>query len=143
MGPALIPFRLRTPLLESGRSHEYLAEAAGLTVAVKCYASGGENALHAHPLEDHTFVILQGEATYRNEAGEELVLGRHEGVLVPAGAMYCFESSGDEPLVMLRVGAASRADSYERVGPDGERIEARSAANNYEPPIPIPGAYFD
>ena len=89
MGSALIPFRLRTALLESGRSHEYLAEADGLTVAVKCYASG------------------------------------------------------EEPLVMLRVGAASRADSYERVGPDGERIEARSAANNYEPPIPIPGAYFD
>ena len=100
--------------MESGRSHEYLAEADGLTVAVKCYASGGENALHAHPLEDHTFVILQGEATYRNEAGEELVLGRHEGVLVPAGAL------------MLRVGAASRVDSYERVGPDGERVEARS-----------------
>ena len=58
-------------------------------------------------------MILQGEATYRNE-----------------------------PLVMLRVGAASRASSYEWVGPGGERIEARSGANNYEPPIPTPGAYL-
>jgi len=43
-------------------------------------------------------------------------------VLVSAGALYCFESSGDEPLVMLRVGVASRSERYELVGPDDQHI---------------------
>lgn len=141
--PALVPFHLRTPMLASGRSHTYLAESDGLSVVIKCYAEGGENALHAHPREDHVFVILQGEATYRDGEDATLVLGRNDGVLVPAGAMYRFESSGDEPLVLLRVGAGNRADAYERIGPDGEAIPPRSAANNYESPVAIPGVFYE
>jgi hypothetical protein len=31
---------------------------------VKTYAADGENRLHAHPNEGHTFVVRQGEATF-------------------------------------------------------------------------------
>jgi quercetin dioxygenase-like cupin family protein len=33
-------------------------------VVLKTYAADGENGLHAHPSEDHTFVVLQGEAPF-------------------------------------------------------------------------------
>ena len=140
---SLIPFHLRTAILESGRSHTYLAETENLSVVIKCYASGGENALHAHPNEDHVFVVLQGEATYHDSETKTLVLIHNDGVAVPAGALYRFESSGDEPLVLLRVGAGNRADSYGRVGPDGIAIPARSTANNYEAPVPVPGSFYE
>ena len=124
-------------------SHEYLAETDGLSVVIKCYAEGGENALHSHPREDHVFVILHGEATYHDGDGKVTVLGPNEGILVPAGAQYRFESSGAESLVLLRVGNATREASLERIGPDGELIPPRSAANKYEPPVPIPGAFYE
>jgi mannose-6-phosphate isomerase-like protein (cupin superfamily) len=143
VGGELRPFRLRTPLLSAGRSHTILAETDRMTVAIKNYAQGGENALHAHPDEDHVFVVLQGEATYHDAEGQALVLGRHEGVLVPHGVLYRFESSGDEQLVLLRTGAGPREQTYHRVGPDGEVIPARSAANRYEEPVPIPGQFFE
>jgi hypothetical protein len=61
-----------TPLLEQGTSYTSLATAENLWTAIKVYASGGENALHAHGGEDHIFVVLQGKA-------ENLVLLRVGG----------------------------------------------------------------
>lgn len=139
----LQPFSLRAPLLSKGRSHTILAETDRMTVAIKVYAEGGENALHAHPEEDHVFVVLQGEATYHDGAGGAHVLGRHQGVLVERGVLYRFESTGSEPLVLLRAGAGSRAQTYDRIGPDGEAIPARSAANRYDEPVEIPGSFFE
>ena len=140
---SLIPFHLRTAILESGRSHTYLAETENLSVVIKCYAEGGENALHAHPNEDHVFVILQGQATYLDGDEQTLVLDRNDGVLVPAGALYRFESSGDEALVLLRVGVGGRASSSERIGADGVSIPPRSTANKYEPPVEVPGKFYE
>ena len=30
----------------------------------KVYSKGGENALHSHDIEDHVFLVLQGEASF-------------------------------------------------------------------------------
>ena len=106
-------FRVRTPLLKEGRLDTVLGEADRMQVRVKCYAEGGENALHTHLDQDHTFVVLAGKARFFDRDGVTGELGRNEGILLPRGAFYKFESCGDEPLVLLRVAAYT----YSRLTP--------------------------
>lgn len=54
-------FKLEAQLPTQGRTNIPLASSQTMWVVLKTYASGGENELHAHPHEDHTFVILQGQ----------------------------------------------------------------------------------
>jgi mannose-6-phosphate isomerase-like protein (cupin superfamily) len=93
---------------------------------VKVYAEGGENDLHAHPREDHAFVVLEGAARFFDGSGRAVDLAPYDGVLVPRGALYRFCNAGDGNLVMLRVGAGSNARELgkqdERVGPDGRPL---------------------
>ena len=88
-------FKLRTPLLSEGRSHTILAsskaDTGAMNVAIKCYAEGGENEFHAHAREDHTFIVLQGRARFYQPEQAARELGRNEGILIPAGALYKFE----------------------------------------------------
>ncbi|HEY7063198.1 MAG TPA: cupin domain-containing protein [Chloroflexota bacterium] len=133
-------FQVRVPLLSEGRVHNIVARAGAMTVAMKCYAEGGENALHTHLDEPHVFVILQGQARFWDENGETGVFGRNEGILVPAGWFYRFESCGDEPLVMLRVG---HGDGNLRVAPDGHPLPSDSAENLHVAGVPIPGKFYE
>ncbi len=57
-------FSLKTPLLSAGQTNTPVAGTDLLKVRVKVYAEGGENVLHAHFDEDHSFIILQGQATF-------------------------------------------------------------------------------
>jgi mannose-6-phosphate isomerase-like protein (cupin superfamily) len=56
------------------------------------YAADGENGLHPHPNEDHTFVVLQGEAKFYRPNDETRTIGKNEGVLLPYGTFYWFKS---------------------------------------------------
>jgi mannose-6-phosphate isomerase-like protein (cupin superfamily) len=147
-------FRLRTKLLKKGRSHRILASSRNaeraMNVAIKCYAEGGENEFHAHALEDHTFIVLQGRAVFYQPDQPAQELGRNEGILIPAGAFYKFEAVSGEPLVLLRVGnvwhpvdGAVEAESSRRLGKDGALLPGHSAANKHEAPIAIEGAWYE
>ncbi|HVB05551.1 MAG TPA: hypothetical protein VNF07_04790 [Acidimicrobiales bacterium] len=132
-----------TPVLSAGRYDEVLAAANGFGARVKVYFEGGENATHTHLAEEHLFFVLAGQATFHlgREGEEERVVDVHEGVLIPHGAYYRFQSSGEENLVMLRVGASS-GDDRGRVGADGKPLPGHSAANNHVEGVPFPGAFF-
>src|SRR3954471_21557023 len=87
-------FSLKTRLLSQGSHTTYLAQSQLLSVAMKAYASGGENKMHQHPEEDHAFVVLQGQATFHIGTDENIkVVNRNEGVMLPAGTCYWFLSS--------------------------------------------------
>jgi quercetin dioxygenase-like cupin family protein len=73
------------------------------------YAPGRKNKLHTHPGEDHMFVVLDGEATFFDKDANPTVLKKGDGILLPEGHYYQFESSGDTPLALLRF-AAYKAD---------------------------------
>jgi uncharacterized cupin superfamily protein len=91
-----------------------------LTVLVKVYASGGENRMHAHVYEDHSFIVLEGEATFHfDDDANTRVLKPFEGVMLPKGAYYRFESTGQGNLVMLRVGAALPGSPKRAIYPEG------------------------
>ncbi|HZS01520.1 MAG TPA: cupin domain-containing protein [Chloroflexota bacterium] len=136
-------YRLRTPLMKQGRSDITLSQTENMTVRIKCYAAGGENEFHAHAAEDHTFVVLQGKARFSNPEGEIATLGRNEGIMLPRGAFYKFESCADEPLVLLRVGAKLGTAEIPRVTVDGRPIPGDSLENKTVPPIVLEGAFYE
>ena len=96
------------PLLEQGTTYDPLATAENLWLNIKVYASGGENALHAHGAEDHAFIVLQGKATFTFGDGRTSVVGKYEGVMIPKNVEYKFMADEAENLVLLRVGAGQR-----------------------------------
>lgn len=130
-------FNLRTPYLQQGRTTDVRAKTDTFTVTAKVYAEGGENAMHTHPNEDHTFVILEGQATFHLGSDDNVtVLNKYDGVLLPAGSFYWFESSGNQNLVMVRCGATPEKSSAgsgntltSRLTPDGRPIPGDSPEN--------------
>jgi mannose-6-phosphate isomerase-like protein (cupin superfamily) len=132
-----------TPLLSSGRTDEVIAASDNLVARVKVYASGGENATHAHLEDEHLFLILAGRALFHlgREGERQVEVGPNAGVLLPAGAFYRFCSIGQDNLVLLRVGKGRRG-SGDRIGPDGLPLPGRSSENKHQPGVPIPGATF-
>ncbi len=145
--PALETFTLSgDPLLAEGSSMRLLAQTSELWAHLKIYSTGGENGLHAHVDEDHVFIVLQGQATYVDGAGRERVVKAYEGVLVPKGALYCFQSSGEENLVLLRVGTSQKGieSVANRTGEDGTPRPAHAPTNitGAVDPVAIPGRFF-
>jgi mannose-6-phosphate isomerase-like protein (cupin superfamily) len=147
-------FRLRTPLLSEGRSHTILAsskaDTGAMNIAIKCYAEGGENEFHAHAKEDHTFIVLQGRARFFQPDQPARELGRNEGILLPAGAIYKFEVASDEPLVLLRIGNVwqpvngdTAVDNSGRQDTQGAAFGAHTKANKGSKGVPIPGAFYE
>jgi mannose-6-phosphate isomerase-like protein (cupin superfamily) len=143
--PAATTFKLEAELLEQGRTMDLLAKSTHLVAHIKVYAEGGENALHAHTEEEHLFVILAGEATFHLGVEEKIsVLRKHEGVIIPAGSFYWFVSSGDENLVLLRVGAKAQGWSSfdDRVNIEGKPFAGDSIENKEVPVIKRHGVFF-
>jgi mannose-6-phosphate isomerase-like protein (cupin superfamily) len=124
-------FALRAKLPTQGRADMPLAATETMSVILKAYASGGENEVHAHPYEDHTFIVLQGRARFFNHEKELGTLERNQGIMLPRGAYYMFEAGTEEPLVMLRVGATTEAgrDPNDRIDVDGAYFDAFTVEN--------------
>ena len=139
-------FDIKVPLLSAGRSDRPLARTEVVQLRAKVYAHGGENALHTHTRQDHSFFILSGQATFHDEDDNETVLGPYEGILLPAGAYYWFQSTGDENLVLLRFAAKISSEDEklgdDRVFPDGTPFPGRHPDNKHIDGVEIPGARF-
>jgi mannose-6-phosphate isomerase-like protein (cupin superfamily) len=120
MEPMASFFRLRAQMLEQGRSDTTVAKTSNMVVRLKVYASGGENGLHTHTNEDHTFVILQGSARFYDKDGKGTDVAKNGGIMLPAGAYYWFEATSKEPLVLLRIGCKTG-----EVGAAGRRLNIK------------------
>jgi len=97
--------------LRAGNGDILLPGSEQLSGVVKRYQVGGENRMHMHPTEDHTFYVLQGQGTFRLESDEnEVVVNQYEGVFLPRGTNYWFTSTGDKTLIILRVGTETGSD---------------------------------
>src|SRR5215204_3313507 len=102
--PKAQTFTLKTPLLSKGASNNVVVDSDLLWIWVKVYAEGGENFLHKHVIEDHAFVVLDGQATFHDKDENLTVLNKYDGIFMPRGTFYSFTSTGDGPLVLLRAG---------------------------------------
>lgn len=136
-------FKLKTQLLSKGRTNHILAKTDLMSIRIKCYAQGGENVLHTHPGEDHAFIVLEGAVKFFDKDGETALLRRNQGILIPKGWYYKFESCGDGPLVMLRMGAQKEKLEINRIGLDGKSLPEKSRENKYEDGVPIEGLYYE
>jgi mannose-6-phosphate isomerase-like protein (cupin superfamily) len=73
---------------------------------VQLMRHGGEERLHSHAHLDGLWMVLNGRCRFYGEGDALLAdLGKHEGVLIPRGFKYWFESVGDEELELLQVEA--------------------------------------
>jgi mannose-6-phosphate isomerase-like protein (cupin superfamily) len=125
------------PLLASGATMRSLGTAGNLWAHVKVYSTGG------HDVEDHCFVVLQGEAMFQFGDGSTLVARPFEGVMLPKGTFYRFRANPVGNLVMIRVGGAQvtspedidpkygvpREISRQRIGVDNQYFDGESATN--------------
>lgn len=105
-GTEPVVFRYRTPDLRRRKAVVPLAASDILFSAVQVIRTGGENNLHAHTAMDGFWFVLAGRARFYGE-GDRLIaeIGRHEGVFIPRGVSYWFESVGEELVELLQVEA--------------------------------------
>ena len=137
-------FKMRAQLLEKGRTNTLMAKTENMWATLKVYASGGENGLHTHPNEDHTFIVLQGKARYYDADGGHVDVGRHEGIMLPAGAYYWFEAISQEPLVLIRIGCrVGVSDGSGRLNIRGEPMPGESKENKRGPVVYREGEFFE
>lgn len=137
-------FKLRAQLPSQGRGSALVAATDRMWVNLKTYAQGGENTLHAHPNEDHVFIVLQGKAVFFGPDGESVTFSRNEGILFPRGCSYYFHADEEEPLVLLRVGCVydTSKPPWGRIDRDGKPLLAVSKENNAEKTV-FTDEYFE
>jgi mannose-6-phosphate isomerase-like protein (cupin superfamily) len=115
--------------IRAGNGDIALPGTEHLSGVIKRYQVGGENRMHSHPTEDHAFYILEGEGTFHFEDDDNVVVvGKNDAILLPRGASYWFESSGDEKLIILRTGTETSSDRII----EGRTVPSRRTRANAE-----------
>jgi mannose-6-phosphate isomerase-like protein (cupin superfamily) len=102
-------FRYERPDTGEGKGKKVvlLARTPHLIGAVQVVMQGGETNLHAHTHLDGVWMVLSGRARFYSDADTLFAeCGKYEGVLIPRGVKYWFESASDEPLEILQFEAS-------------------------------------
>ena len=109
-------FRHQTPEFEGPKKTWQVCNSDLMKVQVQVVKDGGENNLHTHTGEDAFWYVLSGAVKFYGEGDK--VVGEYkkgEGLLVPRGYKYWFESASSEPLEILRVTAKDQSIDNKRV----------------------------
>ncbi len=127
--------KIHPQIVSKGKSHQSLFRTDILGAGVQVVTTGGETNLHAHAGADAAWLVLAGQVTFYGE-GDKIVakLGRHEMLLIPRGVPYWFESSGDEPLVVLRFSARAQDTENKRINMTERKALPREV---------LPDTYFE
>jgi len=92
--------------------------------AVQVVKEGGDNNLHSHTGMDGFWMVLKGGVRFYGPGDEVLgEFGPHEGIVMPRGAEYWFESCGDVDLELLQVVAFDRDVKNERVDVNDRKFD--------------------
>jgi mannose-6-phosphate isomerase-like protein (cupin superfamily) len=132
--------------MKQGRVTQLVAETENMWIHTKINAEGGENEIHTHLDEDHSFIVLEGEMSVFDETGREMKVRQYQGVMIPKGAYYRYLNTGEGNLVVLRIGSAVKSQpqggAAMRVRPDGRPLPAESVENKTLAPIEDTGKFF-
>lgn len=109
-------FRFQIPEFEGVKKTWQVCNSDLMKVQVQAVKNGGENNLHTHTGEDAFWYVISGAVKFYGE-GDKLVgeYKKGEGILVPRGYKYWFESASQEPLEILRVTAKDQNIDNKRV----------------------------
>ncbi|MGE3245110.1 MAG: cupin domain-containing protein [Beijerinckiaceae bacterium] len=115
------------PELKRGKGIVQLAKSDIIRGRVQIVTEGGENNLHSHNGMDGFWMVLEGKVKFYGP-GDVLIgeFGKHEGILIPRGAQYWFESSGDVPLEILQMAAFEKGVKLERVDAAPRKLDPDS-----------------
>lgn len=138
--PKIHIFSLKAPYMKEGRITQLVAETPNLRISTKVNAKGGggENELHTHLNEDHAFIVLEGQMSVFDEDGNEFVLKPYQGALLPTGAYYRYNNTGDGNMVVLRIGHIKRdknTPASVRVNPKGQLAQEGTVENKWVDPV--------
>jgi mannose-6-phosphate isomerase-like protein (cupin superfamily) len=128
-------FEVKPTPLATGKQVTSLARTDIAGVKVQVVASGGETNLHSHTGVDGVWFVLSGHARFYT-TGDEVVaeLGPREGIIVPRGTPYWFESTSAENLVLLQMTATAQDVDNQRVDhTDRGRPDLRAPAVVQQP----------
>ena len=116
MGQDAKEFRYRKPEFEGVKKTLQVCNSDLMKVQVQIVKDGGENNLHTHTGEDAFWFVMSGAVKFYGE-GDKLIgeYQKGEGILVPRGFKYWFESAASEPLEILRVTAKDQNIDNKRV----------------------------
>ena len=109
-------FRYQTPQFEGVKKTLQVCNSDLMKVQVQVVKDGGENNLHSHTGDDAFWYVINGAVKFYGE-GDRLVgeYQKGEGILIPRGYKYWFESAAPEPLEILRVTAKDQNVENKRV----------------------------
>lgn len=109
-------FKYQRPEFAGVKKSMLVCNSDLMKVHVQVVKNGGENNLHTHTGEDAFWLVLNGAVKFYGE-GDKVIgeLKKHEGILIPRGFNYWFESASDEPLEILRVAARDQSTENKRV----------------------------
>jgi mannose-6-phosphate isomerase-like protein (cupin superfamily) len=97
-------FRCRAPEFDNGRRIVRLARTDRMYAQFQVLKEGGESSLHSHGHLDGFWMVIKGKARFYGEGDKVIAeLGPLEGILVPRGFQYWFESAGEEVLELLQI----------------------------------------
>lgn len=113
--------------LRRGKGIVQLAKSDIIRGRVQIVREGGENNLHSHRGMDGFWMVLNGRVRFYGP-GDVIIgeFGKHEGILIPRGAEYWFESCGDEDLEILQMAAFEKGVKVERVDVEAQKIDPNS-----------------
>jgi mannose-6-phosphate isomerase-like protein (cupin superfamily) len=109
-------FKYQTPEFEGVKKSMVVCSSDLMKVMVQVVKDGGENNLHSHTGDDAFWYVMSGAVKFYGE-GDEVIgeFNKGEGILIPRGFKYWFESSSSEPLEILRVTAKDQKVENQRV----------------------------
>ena len=115
--------------LRRGKGIVQLAQSPLIRGRVQIVQEGGENNLHSHTGMDGFWFVLSGKVKFYGP-GDELIgeFGKHEGILIPRGAQYWFESSSDEGLEILQLAAFEKGVKVTRNDVSAQKFDPNSVA---------------
>ena len=113
-------YNVSIPKISGGRAQNILTRTEHLIVGMNVYEPGRKISLHRHIGQDHTLLVLHGEASFYDETGNSVVCKKGEGFLIPDGFNYRFDAGTGQQLVLLRI-EAKKGDKPKslRVAADG------------------------
>jgi mannose-6-phosphate isomerase-like protein (cupin superfamily) len=78
-----------------------------LGIGLQVVLSGGETNRHYHTGQDAAWLVLEGVARFYGHTDDDVFeLHPTEGLFIPDGHEYWFESGSDAPLKVLRISAS-------------------------------------
>ncbi len=114
--------------MPSGKAIVQLAGSDIIRGRVQVVREGGENNLHSHRGMDGFWMVLAGRVRFYGP-GDVVIgeFGKYEGILIPRGEQYWFESASvDEELEILQMAGFEKGTKVERIDAEAQKLKVES-----------------